>query len=905
MIRKTAVALVLFLCFGAFPAFGQVSFSESNDAGYVINGASPSPFVSVTVADSVSSKPLPGATVFVSGGHDADTLKMVSNENGHIPLVSNRFMKDTISVYVSYLGYKPVSFRHPVSKRYVKVRVKLQEDPQQINSIIITDKAVAMVIRGDTTIYNAAAFKTMKGERLRGLLKQLPGVEVKGDKVYAQGREISRIMVNGTTLFNRDVKSAMDMIMSDEVLKIRLYDQHDPDRLIEQDTLGRKEKVLDVATKNPKLLAQEGYLSLAAGAFTDRNIDGEVELLGGVQGTFRRFELEKPQYTAAAEIDHNVNKNLQGSTSKPVEAALANLIVAQAIPRKLNYQNMFSFNYDAMEDESRTEDRYNPTASYDSRYVESERFSRNDKIQALYHGRVSTKIKNSQLKATLAAGYFRDVTKASDYLNSSIDGDAMVTDVSSYDKTGSGYFQLDVSYDQFFRKRGRRLSVGASYIGNFGGGGGWRLDTLSTSSAPQWIINDAASRSNKPQIDIKYIEPLGKNLYLNLSYTGSADFSDSRRIATDHLTGYRDTLNTFDYTNRNIRNNATVSMRYKREKIEIMAGADFNSSVQLRSEVFPESFEYPAAFNHIAPYLSMEFNIPFFKLTVGYNESTVIPSIEQLRGVIDNSSPLFLTAGNPELEHTVCRNAKLDILYSDVAAAATWGLTVDYEERSNYIANKTMFFASDTELENYGYVAPAGSQLSLPVNVDGCRSLASSLSCHFRLANLNSTFFTALNYNFGQTPYFTGDVLHGNDNHNLGLNFRYNSGFSKYVQLALTYTGNIGRALNDGSKLYDAMGHNVSASLYTNFLKRWWFGAYAGYNFNMTTMGYRYESVPTSVKLSCKFGKNDAAEIGLSLYDIINLNRSSSVSVFDEYVRYQYDRIFGRSIFLSFAYSFK
>lgn len=60
MIRKTAVALVLFLCFGAFPSFGQVSFSESNDAGYVINGASPSPFVSVTVADSASSKPFPG-----------------------------------------------------------------------------------------------------------------------------------------------------------------------------------------------------------------------------------------------------------------------------------------------------------------------------------------------------------------------------------------------------------------------------------------------------------------------------------------------------------------------------------------------------------------------------------------------------------------------------------------------------------------------------------------------------------------------------------------------------------------------------------------------------------------------------------------------------------------------------
>ena len=98
MIRKTAVALVFFLCFGAFPSFGQVSFSESNDAGYVINGASFLPFVSITVADTVSSKPLSSATVFVSGGYDADTLKMVSEQGGKVYLLLIYDKSDTPNV---------------------------------------------------------------------------------------------------------------------------------------------------------------------------------------------------------------------------------------------------------------------------------------------------------------------------------------------------------------------------------------------------------------------------------------------------------------------------------------------------------------------------------------------------------------------------------------------------------------------------------------------------------------------------------------------------------------------------------------------------------------------------------------------------------------------------------------
>lgn len=39
-----------------------------------------------------------------------------------------------------------------------------------------------MVFKGDTTVYNAGAFKTMADDRFEELLRQLPGVEIKDNQ---------------------------------------------------------------------------------------------------------------------------------------------------------------------------------------------------------------------------------------------------------------------------------------------------------------------------------------------------------------------------------------------------------------------------------------------------------------------------------------------------------------------------------------------------------------------------------------------------------------------------------------------------------------------------------------------------------------------------------------------------
>ena len=898
--RYITTAFIFFILSG-IASIAQVTFSESYKTNVIVEGIPDRPRLSIRVTDSLSSEAIQGAYVFLSDGDD--TLKTATGQIGTI-VTDNTFIKDTLHLKVTHIGYRTVDFVHYISKPLVEIEVKMQEDPMQINSIIVTGDAVAMVIKGDTTIYNAAAFTTMKGDRLRELIRQLPGIKIDGDRIFAQGREISRIMVNGTTLFNRNVAAALDMIKSDEVTRIKLYDQHDPDRLIEQDTLRRKEKVLDVATKNPKATAQDGMLGISAGGYSDRGIDGKAELLGGVRASYRRFEVGKPQLTVFAEGDSNVLPNLAGTTRKPQDAVIGDILFGQAIPRKLRYNNVLRFNYDRKENETRTEDTYLPTDSYNNRTVESSAWSDNRLMTTTYSGNIATAIGKSSLTFTLNGIYSDSRMNSSDYRKTLLDGTGMMTDVASSALSRSGSIITRGDFRHFFEKKGREISASIAYDGRFGGGDGLRIDTLSTSFSRQWIVTNSGSRSHRPSLTVSFSEPLGKGMYLSLTYIGSADFSDNKRFATDRLTGLRDTVNTYDYTNRVLTNTAGASFRYRKSGLTFNAGLSYRNSLQTRVESFPGTFRYPVLFHHLSPWLILEYSAPLFNMDFSYSESTATPSIEQLRGVIDDASPMFLTAGNPDLKQTVSRQAAFKASIVDIVTAMTWHLNLRYEERTNYIANKTVFFDQDTELTQYGYTALAGSQLSTPVNVDDCRNLSASLSFAVKTNKPDATIWPSLSYNYGRTPWFVGETLHGNETHDLRLTMSWTSSFSQYARMDFMYSGGIGRALSDKEKLYDSMSHELSLLMKFNFLKRMWLSLHAGYLYSMTTSGYKISSIPTTASISCKFGKNDSMEIGLSCEDIINRNRNSSVSVSDEYVRYLYDKIFGRSICLRFVYNF-
>lgn len=49
----------------------------------------------------------------------------------------------------------------------------------------------------------------MADDRFAELLKQLPGVEIKDNKIYAEGQEVKRVLIDGKNLFGSKTSYAL------------------------------------------------------------------------------------------------------------------------------------------------------------------------------------------------------------------------------------------------------------------------------------------------------------------------------------------------------------------------------------------------------------------------------------------------------------------------------------------------------------------------------------------------------------------------------------------------------------------------------------------------------------------------------------------------------------------------
>lgn len=109
-------------------------------------------------------------------------------------------------------------------------------------------------------------------------------------------------------------------------------------------------------------------------------------------------------------------------------------------------------------------------------------------------------------------------------------------------------------------------------------------------------------------------------------------------------------------------------------------------------------------------------NIRIYYRTISTNP----PSITQLQSVIDNSNPLLLSTGNPDLKQNYSHFFMTRFAFTNNKKAQSFFAFASVNYTANNIANSTFIADKDTLL-NGNVLLRAGSQLSKPVNMDGTR----------------------------------------------------------------------------------------------------------------------------------------------------------------------------------------
>lgn len=111
---------------------------------------------------------------------------------------------------------------------------------RQLKEAVVRATHIKMVTRGDTVVYDAAAFDLAEGSMLDALVAQLPGAELKDGQIKVNGKFIESLMVNGEDFFAGNPKVALENLPAYTVKNIKVYDRAASDDYLKAKVNGKK-----------------------------------------------------------------------------------------------------------------------------------------------------------------------------------------------------------------------------------------------------------------------------------------------------------------------------------------------------------------------------------------------------------------------------------------------------------------------------------------------------------------------------------------------------------------------------------------------------------------------------------------------------------------------------------------
>ena len=201
-----------------------------------------------------------------------DSLKMtiyMRSDKPFLAVYSAKVKTDanTVLVHAWKEGYDDVWQRVSIGKE-TEVEVPTIEMRKMrelnLNEVEVKATRVKMFYRGGTIVYDATAFKLPDGSMLDALIRQMPGVTLnEAGEIFVNGRKVDELLLGSRSFMRGNKKVLMENLPYYTVQNIKVYDkQSDKSKALGYD-VDPKQFVMDV---NLKQEYQRGYIANVEGA---------------------------------------------------------------------------------------------------------------------------------------------------------------------------------------------------------------------------------------------------------------------------------------------------------------------------------------------------------------------------------------------------------------------------------------------------------------------------------------------------------------------------------------------------------------------------------------------------------------------------------------------------------------
>lgn len=867
-----------------------------------------------SVIDSASNTQLTNTTICVLNAKDS-TLRKFTRAATNGSFTIGNLGKGKFILMITYPGYADYIEQFSLDSANTTHnfgKINLQLKATLLHDVIIKGDVAAIKIKGDTTEFNAAAYKIQPNSKVEDLLKQLPGIQVDKDgKITAQGQTVQKVLVDGEEFFGDDPTLVTKNIRGDMVDKIQLYDKKSDQATFTGIDDGQTTKTINVKLKEDK---KNGYFGKLDGGAGTRNFYQGQAMYNQFQGK-KKFSA----YAIAANTG-KVGLGWDDAAKYGLNSVQltddGGIIVSSGGGSDLD---SFGGQYDghgipvaraggAHYDDKWNSDKQSVNANYKigSLGVEGDTktITQNNLPNGFILNNSDQSYNNNVFRQKLDITYQTKLDSTSD-LKLYVDGTGKESKTNNNSYTSSAdslnnllntnnrtltndvksqVFNASAFYTRKFKKTGRTLSVLASEAVNNSDANGYLNSTtkfyngIKDSIIDQQKINKL--RSSVFGSNITYTEPFGKKLSLVLNYGINVNYSSADRKSYDQKipgSGNYDSLDvqySNNYVLHQLANQGGAVLNYRTAKSTLNVGTKATDVSYTQTDEYAHSI-FERSFLNWSPQATYQYRFSQqTTLRVGYNGSTRQPTLDQLQTIKNNNDPLNIVQGNPDLKPSFTNRFNAYYNSYKVLSDQSFYISGNYSYTSNQIVS------------NRTYDDITATSITKSENLTG--KLPYNYSVY---SSFNKKLKWLGNFSAGISANTDGGVSYGKTNSVLNVtswqNYSAQISLSKYMankyDFYISFGPNYSFNKNSLQPKLPNNGGGSNGNLYFSIYlpAKIQIGSDGSYQFKeKTRVADAYQTLIVNSYISKKFLKSEGLKLTLSGNDIFNQNLGINRSTF-------------------------
>jgi hypothetical protein len=857
--------------------------------------------------------------------------------------------------------YSTLVYDFTVTEESTDLRILTMKptDSLSMDEVVIIKDASPVKIKGDTTELSASGFKTNTDATTEDLVGKMPGITTQNGKVQAQGEDVKRVLVDGRPFFGEDPSSTLRNLPAEVVDKIQIFDGKSNLAQATGFDDGNTTKTINIITKMQfrngsfgKAYAGYGTDDRYRNGFTYNRFKNQkrITILGSLNNiNEQNFSSEDLMGVMAGGGGGGGGmRNMPGGGSwKPMmrnsnygATAMDNFLVDQRNGISstgafgINYSNKWKkaemsasyfFNRSVNNNIGLTK-RYFVTGSESMlNYIEnsvSTTLNSNHRFNLRYEFKPDT-MHNLLITPKMSFQSNRpesNLTGINSIVSSPLSSRVDISKaVNQYFSDMQGFnVSVGFQYNVRYKKRGRSITLNATpTLSGNNGNNDWRTENDQLSDTFAARINDVRANQVRDNYgssgSVTWTEPAGKNGQLSFSINGN--YSRSRNDkATNALDTTKETYSILDtllsskFDTRYTTGSAGLAYRWQKGKWSWNVSLNAQQASLYNEQIFPKAYNLNAGFPSLLPGAMIMFK-PSEKegFRLFYRTNNNAPTIDQLQDVVNNSNPLAVSTGNPNLAQDLQHGLFTRYSWANPRKGNSFFAMIGGTITRNYIGTSTFIAKADT-LILPGLFLNRGAQFTRPVNMNGQGGLRSFVNYGLPLTFMKCNLNVNAGVNFSRTPGM--------------INGQINYANSLVPSVGVVISSNISEKIDftiSSNTAYTKVSNSLQTSLnsvFTNQNTRFriqaqpWKGLVLQTELNHQlfkglSSGLNNNFLLWNAGIGYKFLKKRAGELRLTAFDMLKQNNSLSRNVTETYFEDVQTNVLQRYYMLTFTYNLR